>query len=269
MAYHNLLFEVTEPIVRITLNRPQALNALTQPLWRELGQALDEAEADERVRVVILAGAGRAFCVGYDLNEEFDPPLKTAAQWREVLARDMAVTMKIWELSKPVIAAVQGHCLAAGCELAMACDLTLAADDAQFGEPEVRYGSGPVTLLMPWIIGLKKTKELLYTGEAITAQEAARLGMVNRVVPRDRLEEEATALARKVALVPPEVMKLTKQPINRTFEIMGLYAALHQHIEVSGILNSADIPEVIEFQRIIVEQGLKAALQWRESRYQA
>lgn len=222
MTFENLIYEVDEPVATITLNRPKSLNALTQPLWGELKEALKKAEEDDVVRTVVLTGAGRSFCAGYDLTEKYDPPLKTAADWHRSLSKDMAVTMTIWNLEKPVIASVRGHCLAAGFEVALACDLTIAAEGASFGEPEVRFGSGPVTLLMPWVIGMKKTRELLYTGDSVSAEEAERLGIVNRVVPENKLEEETRALAVKVALVPPEVMRLTKLPINRTFEIMGL-----------------------------------------------
>ena len=175
--------------------------------------------------------------------------------------------MAIWNLEKPVIASVRGHCLAAGFEVALACDLTIAAEGSSFGEPEVRFGSGPVTLLMPWVIGMKKTRELLYTGDTVTAEEAERLGIVNRVVPEDKLEEETRNWAVKIALVPPEVMRLTKLPINKTFEIMGIHNALDANIDHSSLLNTADVPELAEFEKITEEEGLKAALKWRESRY--
>lgn len=267
MTFENIIYEIDEPVATITLNRPKSLNALTQPLWRELGEALKKAEADDTVRVVVLTGAGRSFCAGYDLTEEYDPPLKTAADWHRSLSQDMDVTMAIWNLEKPVIASVRGHCLAAGFEVALACDLTIAAEGSSFGEPEVRFGSGPVTLLMPWIIGMKKTRELLYTGDTVTAEEAKQLGIVNRVVSENKLEEETRALAVKIALVPPEVMRLTKLPINRTYEIMGLNEALGTNIDQSSILNTANVPELAEFERITKEQGLKAALKWRETRY--
>lgn len=267
MTFENLIYEVDEPVATITLNRPKSLNALTQPLWGELKEALKKAEEDDVVRTVVLTGAGRSFCAGYDLTEKYDPPLKTAADWHRSLSKDMTVTMTIWNLEKPVIASVRGHCLAAGFEVALACDLTIAAEGASFGEPEVRFGSGPVTLLMPWVIGMKKTRELLYTGDSVSAEEAERLGIVNRVVPENKLEEETRALAVKVALVPPEVMRLTKLPINRTFEIMGLNEALNANIDQSSLLNTANVPELAEFEKITEEQGLKAALKWRENRY--
>lgn len=265
MTFENLIYEVNKPIATITLNRPKALNALTQPMWRELEQALKKAEADDTVRVVVLKGAGRSFCAGYDLTE--DSGIDTNAGWSRFLAKDVNTTMTIWNLEKPVIASVQGHCLAAGFEIALACDLTVAAEGSSFGEPEVRFGDGPVTLLMPWVIGMKKTKELLYTGDSVSAEKAEQMGIVNRVVPADELEEATQALALQIALVPLEVMRLTKIPINRTYEIMGLNEALKTNIELRAAQYMADIPELAEFSRIIKEEGLKAALKWRENRY--
>lgn len=269
MTYTDILYEVKEPIARITLNRPAKLNALGKNLVNEMVAALDAAEADDAVRVLILSGAGRAFSAGYDLSEEAASRLDTAYQWRELLYEDIRATMKIWHLSKPVIAQVHGYCLAGACEVAMVCDLTVASEDATFGEPEVRYGSGPVTLIMPYVIGLKKAKELLYTGDTIGAQEALRLGMVNRVVPRDRLEAETEHLAMRIARAPREVVRLTKAPLNKVYELMGLLAAVDYNLEASSLLNSAETPEQQEFDRIAREQGLKAALNWRDLRYGA
>jgi enoyl-CoA hydratase len=187
-----LLREATEWGVRLTLNRPSKLNAISAELRGALADAITEATADERVRVIVIAGAGRAFCAGYDLSEAAPA---TAWDWREVLARDVAATLAVWSCPKPVIAQVHGYALAGGLELAMACDLIVAADDARLGEPEIRFGSAPVTLLMPFVIGQKRTRELLMTGDLIDAPEAERIGLVNRVVPADRLAAEVDALS--------------------------------------------------------------------------
>jgi len=266
MAYQDLLVEKRGFTAWITLNRPQQLNALRENLVRELYQALEEAERDDSVRVVVLRGAGRAFSAGYDLVEE--AKLTTGQQWRDHLDLDIRTTMKVWELPKPVIAAVHGYCLAGACELAMACDITVATEDAVLGEPEIRFGSGPVTLIMPWVLGLKKTRELLYTGDTVDAREAERIGMVNRVVPADKLEEEVQKIADKIAKVPTEIMRLTKIPLNRNYEIMGLRESVQYNLEASSLLNSVQVPEQIEFNSIVRERGLKAALEWRDNRYQ-
>ncbi len=184
-----VLYETRPPAAFITLNRPDKLNALSAGLLDELEAVLRRAVAEDEVKVVVLRGAGRAFSAGYDLSEEAADQPPTADEWRTVLARDVEVTMGLWRLPKPTIAAVRGWCLAGGCELAMACDMIVASDDARFGEPEIRYGSGPVTLLMPFLIGQKKTNELLFTGDVVDAAEAYRIGLVNRVVSGEELDE--------------------------------------------------------------------------------
>src|SRR5439155_1067558 len=134
--------------------------------------ALELVAEDDEVKVVVLTGAGRAFSAGFDISEEVDSRVEGAEQWRRILADDVELTLELWSLPKPTIAAVRGWCLAGGCDLAMACDLIVAADDARFGEPEIRYGSGPVTMLMPFLLGQKKTNELRSTGDAIDPREA-------------------------------------------------------------------------------------------------
>jgi enoyl-CoA hydratase len=148
-----VLYRGDGPLARITLNRPDKLNALNAAAIDQLDRCLGRAAADDSIKIVLIAGAGRAFCAGYDLNDELDNATETPLQWHPVLRRDVEVTMRLWACPKPTIAVVHGYCLAGGCELAMACDLVVAADDAQFGEPEIQYGSGPVTLLMPFILG--------------------------------------------------------------------------------------------------------------------
>ncbi len=248
--------------VRLTLNRPAKLNAINAELREALTAAVAEAADDDRVRVIAIAGAGRAFCAGYDLSEAFLP---SAWSWREALAKDIDATLAIWACPKPVIAQVHGYALAGGLELAMACDLIVAADDAQLGEPEIRFGSAPVTLLMPFLIGQKKTRELLMTGDLIDAAEAHRIGLVNRVVSRDRLEGEVDALADKLARVPPDVMAPTKVMLNRAMDAAGFAAAVDMGLDVQSFINMSATAR--EFDRIVQSEGLKAALAWRDQRY--
>lgn len=251
----------------LTLNRPGKLNALSGQLVAELRAAVQRARNDSAVKVVTLAGAGSAFSAGYDLSEEADAAIAGADAWHQALATDVEATMEIWSLPKPTIAAVSGWCLAGGCELAMACDMMVAADDARFGEPEIRYGSGPVTLLMPFILGQKKTNELLFTGDVITAAQAQQLGLVNQVVPPDQLETAVTHLAERIAVAPMPVLSLTKLALTRAYEAMGLRQAVHANLDLSAILNAADSPEQLEFDQIVRSRGLKAALAWRDQRY--
>jgi enoyl-CoA hydratase len=150
----------------------------------------------------------------------------------------------------------------------MMCDLAIAADDSMFGEPEIRFGSGVVTMVMPWLIGARRAKELLFTGEdRLKADEALRLGLVNRVVPRDRLEEETLALAGRIGVMDPIAISLTKRSINRSMEIAGFREALAANVDLDAIIESAETPERQEFNRIREEQGLKAAIAWRDQRF--
>jgi enoyl-CoA hydratase/carnithine racemase len=262
-----VLYERRGPAAWVTLNRPNKLNAISGEVVRRLRESWRQAAEDDEVKVVVLTGAGRAFSAGYDIAEEVEQEIEGAERWHEVLAEDVELTMELWALPKPTIAAVRGWCLAGACELAMASDLVVAADDAQFGEPEIRYGSGPVTLLMPFVLGQKKTNELLFTGDAISATEAERLGLVNAVVAPDALEDAVNALVAKIAPTPLPVLRLTKLALVRAQEAMGLRTAVAANLDISAMLNAAETPEQQEFDRITAEQGLKAALAWRDSRY--
>lgn len=260
-------YETEGPLATITLNRPHKLNALNSETIVELDRLIGVAAADDNIKVLLLAAAGRAFSAGYDITDEIEDGTESALEWRAVLRRDADVTMRLWAFPKPTIAVVQGYCLAGGCELAMACDLIIAADDAQFGEPEILYGSGPVTLLMPFILGQKKTNELLFTGERITAADALAAGLINKLVPLDQLGTRARELALKIAPTPLPVLRLTKQAINRAYELKGLRTAVDANLDISAILNSADTPEQRAFDNIARHDGLKAALRWRDGRY--
>jgi len=262
-----VLYERRGPAAWVTLNRPDKLNAISTEVVSRLRQCWREATEDDEVKVVVLTGAGRAFSAGYDISEEVEQKIEGAERWHQVLQEDVDLTMELFSLPKPTVAAVRGWCLAGACELAMACDLVVAADDAQFGEPEIRYGSGPVTLLMPFVLGQKKTNELLFTGDAIGATEAERLGLVNVVVAPDALDDAVEALVRKIAPTPLPVLRLTKQALVRAQEAMGVRHAVNANLDLSAVLNAAETPEQQEFDRIAAEQGLKAALAWRDSRY--
>ena len=262
-----LLTEATPWGVRLTLNRPEVLNALSADMVTALGAAIDAASADPVVRVIVLAGAGRAFCSGYDLTEEAGGEIGGPVAWRDLLATDVAVTLKLLDCPKPIIAQIHGYALAGGLELAMACDLVVAADGTRLGEPEIRYGSAPVALLMPYLVGQKKTRELLLTGDLVDAVEAERIGLVNRVVPADRLAAEVDVLADRLARTPSEVMGPTKRMLNRAMDAMGLREAIEMGIDLGAIVNAADTPEQREWDEIVRRDGLKAALAWRDRRY--
>ena len=263
-----LLVERRGPVSWLTLNRPSKHNALNSALVEALSESLDQLAEDPETRVIVLTGAGeRAFSAGFDLSEEVASDLSTAAKWRSFLERDVQATMKLWSLPKPTIAAVNGWCLAGGLELALACDVIVASASSQLGEPEIRYGSGPVTLLLPFVVGQRIARELLLTGDVISAERAHAVGLVNHVVEANELEDLVSRLAERIAPTPPGVLQMTKAALTAAYDEMGLRAAVMANLDNSAILNSAMEPEQEEFDRLAREEGLRDALEWRDRRY--
>jgi len=270
MNYENLIYEKKEDkILRLTLNRPEKLNALNTPLMNELKAALEEAERDEEIRVIIIKGAGRAFSAGYDLTppaEGEEPaklPIELANKYH--IKRNHDVWFTIWNLLKPVIAQVHGYCLAGASELAFMCDLTIMAEDARTGYPPVRSFSTPDTLFHPWIGGIKMAKRLLFTGDTITGKEAAACGMATMAVPADKLEEETESIAKRISLVSTDLISLTKGAINHSFELMGFRAALEYAAKIHDL--SHTVPSAQTFIKTRNEKGLKAALMERDEKF--
>jgi enoyl-CoA hydratase len=263
-----LLSEDVGAVRRLTLNRPASLNALNDELLETLDEALAAAAADGSVRVLILRGAGRAFCAGYDLNQDAEEGTKDAEAWRAELRRDTDRLLRILHHPKPVIASVHSYCLAGGTDLMLACDLAVAADDAYFGYVDVRFGSGVVSMLLPWVVGARVAKELIFTGDdRVPAEQALRIGLVNRVVARERLDEETLALAEEVAKNEPFVVRAMKASINRAWELAGMPESLDANLELDVEIETANLPARDEFRRITQEKGLKAAIAWRDARY--
>ena len=263
-----LLTEDRGPVRRLTMNRPDALNALNAELTEAISVAIRAAGADDAVSVVILRGAGRAFCAGYDLNEDATGGALDARHWYEDLQASTVKMLEILDCPKPVIASVQSYCLAGGTDLMLACDLAVAADDAYFGYVDVRFGSGVVSMFLPWVVGMRAAKELLFTGEdRVPADEALRLGLVNRVVPRDRLDEATLELAEEIAKNEPFVVQATKRAANRVWDVAGFRAAMAANTELDVMIETANLPARDEFRRITQEQGLKAAIAWRDARF--
>ena len=263
-----LLSEDIGPVRRLTLNRPAALNALNDELLEALDAALDAAAARDDVRVVILRGAGRAFCAGYDLNQDANEGVKDAAAWERELRRDNDRLLRILRHPKPVIASVHSYCLAGGTDLMLACDLAVAADDAYFGYVDVRFGSGVVSMILPWVVGVRVAKELVLSGDdRVPADRALRTGLVNRVVPREMLEPATLALAEEIAKNEPLVVRQMKASINRAWEVAGMAEALEANVRLDVEIETANLPARDEFRRITQERGLKAAIAWRDARY--
>jgi enoyl-CoA hydratase len=225
-----VLYEVVGHVATITMNRPDAANAQSTALIDGIDHFLDVADADDEVRVVILAGSGKHFSAGHDLKAivggEPDPwtQIRETPEGKfrheQVMYYDRC--KRLYSFRKPTIAQVQGAAVAAGLMLACMCDLIVAADDAVFSNPVLRMtGAGVELLVEPWELGIRKAKEFLWTGEKIDAQEAWRLGLVNRVVPAAELAARTMELAERVALVPPTTAQVTKDTINNTATLMG------------------------------------------------
>ena len=262
-----VVYERRGPVAWLTLNRPDKLNAITIAMNQAVIEALDRASSDDEVRVIVLAGAGRAFSAGHDLQEEIEARLDGANHWLSFLEGHFEVVKRLWECRKPLVAAVHGHCVGGGFEFALACDIVVCDESAKFGHVEIRYGSGPVTLMLPFLIHEKAARDMLLTGRTVDAAEALPLGFVNRVVPVGRLDAAVAEYVASLAPTPPEVMALHKLALWRASQAKGLMTAVQANLELSAILNSAEVPEQQEFDRIASEQGLKSALAWRDSRY--
>jgi enoyl-CoA hydratase len=231
MDFDTILYSVDDKTAEIRFNRPHRLNAVVQKLYDEVMVALDEAESDPNVRVVVLTGEGRAFCVGADLKEHKTG--RTAFDRRQYLQGEQLVCRRIFSLSKPVIAAVNGYALGAGAEMAMASDFIVMARSAKIGLPEVGLGNflgGGITYLLPRLVGLSKARELAFLGEKIDGEEAARIGLANLVIADEEFRERTHAFARTLSTKAPISMQLAKQQLNRAAEA-SFDAALTAELE--------------------------------------
>lgn len=231
MNSETIVYRASDGIAEIRLNRPHRLNAVTQQLYDELNVALGLAEADPEVRVVILTGAGRAFCVGADLKEH--KAGRTAYDRRQYILGEQIVCKRLMRLSKPVVAAVNGFALGAGAEMAIASDFILMSASAQIGLPEISIGTflgGGVTYMLPRLVGLAKARELVFLGERIKGEEAVRIGLANRVLPDEGFLDAAREFARQIAGKAPISMQLAKEQLNMAAE-GTLDAALTAELE--------------------------------------
>jgi enoyl-CoA hydratase len=253
----------------VTLNRPDKLNAISSELRHLLVERFHQADDDAATSVVVLRAEGRSFSAGYDISPN---PTRAARRgnalaWHQSLTDDIRLEMTPWDMNKPVIASVQGHCLGGGCELMMLCDLAIAADDAVFGEPEIRFSNVGPALVMPFVIGLKRARELLYLGDPIDARTALQYGMVNRVVPRAELGAATMKLARRLALISPEALAGTKLAVNRGADATGFRNAIRAGLDVLAPLYAARTEVGMKFDEIREKEGLGAALRWRAAQF--
>jgi enoyl-CoA hydratase/carnithine racemase len=267
-TFTTIVLEKIGAVARLTLNRPQRANALNAVMLGEIGAVLDEIECDADVRALIVRGAGAAFSSGFDLKEQMERRPKGVEEWRAILRHDFDTIMRFWHFPLPTIATVRGPCLAGACELALACDMTIAADNAFFGEPELKFGAGIVAMLLPWIAGPKVAKEIILLGEdRISAARAREIGMVNRVVSVDALDEVGLAVANHIAAIDSNLVKETKRAINRAFEAQNMLSALEEALAIDLAIEGAGSPDKIQFMEIARRDGLKAALVWRDARF--
>jgi enoyl-CoA hydratase len=232
----------------------------------ELNTALDLAERDNEVRVIMLKGEGRAFSAGFDL--EMDSDVNDTEALRQELKADFDIIMRFWDSHKPTIAAVHGYCLGSGMEMALACDVTLAASDCRFGAPEVKFGSGIVALILPWLCGPKRAKELLLTGnDRVSSEQAEAWGLVNHVMPAEELIGNARKMAYEIARNDPLAVRLTKQAINTSYEIPRMREALEHALELDVVVESTETEESRHFNEILEKEGAKAAIAWRDKQF--
>ncbi len=270
MKFENIIYETEGPIAWITLNRPEKLNAINQAMVAELKSAMDRAQLNDDIRVIVLRGKGRAFSAGFDLEADSRPGLtreEEVAAMKKELHNDFDMIMRFWDSPKPTIAAVHTYCIGGALELAVACDITIAARDCRFGEPEVQFGSGIVAMLLPYICGPKRAKEILLTGnDRITSEQAEAWGLVNRVVNPKKLVERARELALEISRNDQLAVRITKQAINTSFEIGRMRDALKHALELDIAIESTETDESREFNEILREKGAKAAIEWRAHR---
>ena len=275
--YEDIIYELREGaggvIAYITLNRPERLNAQSRKLLSELGEALEASANDDDVRCIVIRGAGRAFSAGYDMN----------VQSQGALSRD-AVTMItnrpdptqmyqrwIWNNPKPVIAQVHSFTLAGGGQVASHCDITIASEDALFGYPPARYASVATYMIWPELVGMKKAKQLAFTGNMINAEEALRLGLVSEVVPASDLDEQVWNLANTISKLPPASTRLNKRAINHYYESQGMFQSFEFAENLMYASYSAS-PEALphglqDVDRVTEEEGMRAGFQYMNEAY--
>jgi enoyl-CoA hydratase len=238
------------------------MNALSEALCADVVAAVALADRDPEVRVIVVRGASdRAFSAGYDLTEE-TAEFTGIEQASARLNRDLRFTLSVWDCTKPTIAMIHGYCYAGGLEFAQMHDLRYCADDAQFAVIETRFSAGIATLVMPWILGAR-SRELIYSGDVIDAQEAFRIGLVNRVFPKADLEREVMKIAGRMSRVALATLQWDKRAINHSFEASGFRTALAYGVEACATMVASGSPEMAAFDAIRREEGLAAAFEWR------
>jgi len=258
------------PLAFLTLNRPERLNAINRALTAELEEAVRRANGDPDVRVIVLRGAGRAFCAGYDLQTA--PQAEANVQertggWDPVLdfrgmSENVRAFMSLWESRKPVIAQVHGWCVGGGTDMALCSDLIFMAEDARIGYPPSRIWGTPTTCMWVYRLGLEHAKRLMLTGEAVDGPEAVRIGLVSRAVPADRLTDEVESFAERLATTPSNQLVMTKLLVNQAYENMGLRTTQFLGTFMDGIARHT--PEGVAWRDLAQREGFREAVRQRD-----
>lgn len=266
----NVVVERLGDVGVISLNRPERLNALSRALIDELSAGLRELNLDNNIRAIVLTGVGDTFSSGFDLKEQMEARPTGVADWRALLRHCFDGAYQFWRSEKPTIAAVKGHCLAGGFELALCCDMTVAAEDAIFGEPELKFGAGIVVMMLPFMVNPKRAKEIILLGrDQISAHEALEFGLVNRLVPSASVVDTAIGMAKTMAVIDPMVLGQTKRALNKVYETLGLGLALDAALDIDMQIEGQGSVDKKQFMEIARGQGMRAAFQWRDARFAA
>lgn len=278
-TYDLIRYEKDPPVGRIVLNAPEKRNALGYQRLLQIAMAAKEMELDDEIKVIILKGEGPSFCAGYDITpiQPGQPARNSPVNgyihpdrdgiWQSYDHEHMRVFFTLWDLQKPVIAQIQGYCLAGGSELAAFCDLRIVAEDAQVGWPVGRNWSPGNIQYMPWMCGITKAKFYMFTNQPMDGIEAYRCGWASAIFPPEGLEEATEAIARQIALTDTDLIMLTKRSINRQFEIMGFRTGCDASADFLALASRrpSTLRQGDEFQKIALGKGLKAALDWRDT----
>jgi enoyl-CoA hydratase/carnithine racemase len=272
MAYTTLKYSVAGRIARVTLNRPARLNAIDDRMPREIRRAIEAANADDRAHVIVLAGAGRAFCAGYDLKKfaEGDPKNR----WNQTMPWDPMRDYRgmkantddffsIWRSYKPVICKVHGYAVAGGSDIALCADIVIMAEDAKIGYMPARVWGCPTTAMWVYRLGAEKAKRMLLTGDTVDGKTAEKMGLVFQAVPAKDLDKTVDALARRMAGVPKNQLMMQKLMINQAYENMGLASTQMIATLFDGITRHTR--EGVWFKNYAAKHGFHAAVKWRDS----
>ena len=271
MDYQSIRYEVSDRIATITLNRPERLNAIDESMPGEIREAVESADEDPRVHVVILTGAGRAFCAGYDLSEfaeRAEDPHTQEMPWDptvdfRMMSRNTQDFMSLWRCSKPTIAKVRGYAVAGGSDIALACDLVVMAADAKIGYPPARVWGVPTTAMWVYRVGAEQAKRMLLTGDLIDGVEAKRIGLVVDAVPEALLDTRVAELADRIKGIPRNQLMMNKMMVNQALESMGLAGTQMLATLFDGIARHS--PEGLWFKRRAEQVGFAQAVQERDS----